>query len=76
MSFPLLRPALVLAILLVVSGEPVMAADLPPVAGLGPQVGDTVPDFTLPDQDGRSRTLDSLMGPEGLVLVFYRSADW
>jgi hypothetical protein len=35
-----------------------------------------VTDFTLPDQHGRSRTLASLMGPKGLMLVFYRSADW
>jgi hypothetical protein len=76
MSFPLPRPALALAILLVVPGGPVMAADDSPMAGIGPQLGETVPDFTLPDQEGEARTLGSLMGPEGLVLVFYRSADW
>jgi peroxiredoxin len=43
---------------------------------LGPQVGDRVPDFTLLDQNGERRTLESLMGPEGLMLVFVRSADW
>jgi hypothetical protein len=46
------------------------------VQRLGPQVGDRVPDFTLQDQGGRSRTLQSLMGRNGLMLVFYRSADW
>jgi hypothetical protein len=76
MSFPLSRPGLAVAILFAVSGGPAMAADDSPVAAIGPQVGDTVPDFTLPDQEGRSRTLESLMGPQGLVLVFYRSADW
>ena len=35
-----------------------------------------VPDFTLTDQQGRVRSLDSLMGPRGLMLVFSRSADW
>jgi cytochrome oxidase Cu insertion factor (SCO1/SenC/PrrC family) len=49
---------------------------LPDVQSLGPQVGDRVPDFTLVDQNGRSRTLTSLMGPKGLMLVFFRSADW
>ena len=49
---------------------------LPDVQKLGPQVGDRVPDFTLLDQHGRSRTLTSLMGPKGLMLVFFRSADW
>ena len=35
-----------------------------------------MPDFRLLDQEGHSRTLASLMGPKGLMLVFYRSADW
>jgi len=49
---------------------------LPDVQKLGPQVGDRVPDFTLLDQHRRSRALTSLMGPKGLMLVFFRSADW
>jgi len=48
----------------------------PDVQRLGPQVGTRVPDFTLLDQQGQSRTLASLMGPKGLMLIFYRSADW
>ncbi len=46
------------------------------VSTLGPQVGSTVPPFTGVDQSGRTRTLESLMGPKGLMLVFNRSADW
>jgi hypothetical protein len=42
----------------------------------GPAIGAKVPDFTLPDQSGRSRPLHDLMGPNGLLLVFSRSADW
>src|SRR5262245_30814776 len=49
---------------------------LPDVQKLGPQIGARVPDFTLLDQKGQPRTLASLMGPKGLMLVFYRSADW
>jgi cytochrome oxidase Cu insertion factor (SCO1/SenC/PrrC family) len=49
---------------------------LPDVQKRGPQVGTRVPDFTLLDQRGQSRTLASLMGPKGLILVFFRSADW
>jgi peroxiredoxin len=49
---------------------------LPDVHKLGPQVGTRVPDFSLLDQKGQSRTLSSLLGPKGLMLVFYRSADW
>jgi cytochrome oxidase Cu insertion factor (SCO1/SenC/PrrC family) len=43
---------------------------------LGPQVGERVPDFTLPDQRGRSTDLESILGPNGAILMFYRSADW
>jgi hypothetical protein len=46
------------------------------VAKLGPQVGQRVPDFNLPDQTGRTRNLESVMGPRGAMLVFFRSADW
>jgi peroxiredoxin len=46
------------------------------VSKLGPQVGATVPDFNLADQHGRKRTLQSVMGPKGAMIVFYRSADW
>jgi hypothetical protein len=42
----------------------------------GPEVGQPVPGFTLPDQSGASRTLAELAGPNGLLLVFHRSADW
>ena len=43
---------------------------------LGPQVGQRVPDFSLRDQSGKIRTLQSIMGPKGAMLVFVRSADW
>jgi hypothetical protein len=46
------------------------------VTKLGPQVGERVPDFSLPDQAGRVRNLQSIMGPRGAMIVFYRSADW
>ncbi len=43
---------------------------------LGPQVGEQVPDFSLPDQNGKIWTLQSIMGPNGAMLVFVRSANW
>ncbi len=46
------------------------------VASLGPQVGEQVPAFSLPDQNGRVQTLDSILGPNGAILLFHRSADW
>ncbi|MDP9160624.1 MAG: hypothetical protein M3O09_10425 [Acidobacteriota bacterium] len=32
--------------------------------------------FKAQDQFGKGQTLSSLMGPNGLVLLFFRSADW
>ena len=46
------------------------------VAKLGPQVGQQVPDFSLKDQAGKTWTRQSIMGPRGAMLVFFRSADW
>lgn len=46
------------------------------VSKLGPQVGERVPDFRLTDQNGTVRTLTSIMGRRGAMLVFVRSADW
>jgi hypothetical protein len=46
------------------------------VSALGPQVGERVPDFNLPDQNGEIWTRESIMGPRGAMLVFVRSASW
>ena len=43
---------------------------------LGPKIGERLIDFSLPDQHGVTRSLRSLVGPKGVVLVFFRSADW
>jgi hypothetical protein len=45
-------------------------------ATLGPGVGQPIPRFEVPDQEGRQRDFASVTGPNGLVLVFFRSADW
>ena len=46
------------------------------VAKTGPATGEKVPDFEAVDQNGASHSLRSLMGPKGMMLVFFRSADW
>jgi peroxiredoxin len=44
---------------------------------LGPPVNTKAPDIGSPrDQAGTPRALASLMGEKGLVLFFFRSADW
>jgi len=42
----------------------------------GLQPGAKVPAFTLKDQDGIPQTPKSLAGPNGLLILFNRSADW
>ena len=64
---------LVLSATIISQTPPRSAAAL---AALGPQVGQRVPDFSLVDQRGERRTLESILGPNGAMLVFFRSADW
>jgi hypothetical protein len=45
-------------------------------ANPGPALGAAAPDFSARDQNGRAWTRAQLNGPRGLLLVFYRSADW
>jgi len=67
----------VIACIAASAGFPMWAAQVPQdAAQIGPAVGAAAPDFSLVDQFGQKRTLESLMGPNGLVLVFFRSADW
>jgi len=42
----------------------------------GPATGSRLPDFELRDQDGKARSLQSLLGPKGALILFFRSADW
>jgi hypothetical protein len=42
----------------------------------GPEPGQRIPEFVLPDQNGVLKSFEDLSGPNGLLLVFHRSADW
>ena len=54
-----------------------MPAAANPDFDLGPAVGSVAPDIGMPaDSAGAPRSLQSLMGKQGLVLFFYRSAAW
>jgi peroxiredoxin len=68
------RMALTFALMVLIGGilsGTAMAEDL------GPPVGIKAPDIgTRFDQTGRPRTLTDLMGKNGVVLLFFRSADW
>jgi hypothetical protein len=70
---------LILSALLAVSsssGGQTVARPKIDVSKLGPQVGERVPDFSLTDQNGKTQTVQSIMGPKGAMLVFFRSANW
>lgn len=66
---------------LMVSGLAVLSAQAPaPVpidtSKIGPQVGQSVPPIDGVDQFGKRRSLASVAGTRGTMLVFFRSADW
>lgn len=43
---------------------------------IGLAVGQKAPAFSARDQFGQEQSLDALGGPNGTVLLFFRSADW
>jgi hypothetical protein len=47
-----------------------------PLDQRGLAVGEHIPPIDAVDQFGRRQTLRTLSGPNGLVLLFVRSADW
>jgi hypothetical protein len=58
-------------------GGMLMAGHVPALTiKTGPDVGEKVPAFSAQDQDGHPATLQSIVGPKGAMLVFFRSADW
>ena len=42
----------------------------------GPEVGTKIPDIQSIDQHGKIRSFEDLSGSEGLLILFYRTADW
>ena len=68
---------LILMGFVVLSAAPASSqAPLLDLSKVGPQVGQSVPDFAASDQFGRRHTLRSSLGSKGAMLVFFRSADW
>ena len=42
----------------------------------GIEIGQLIPPFQLVDQFGKQQNFNTLKGPRGAVLIFFRSADW
>ena len=64
------------ALVLLFSGLTLAQSQPVDVQKIGPQTGQKAPAFELPDQTGMSRTLASVAGSKGTMLVFSRSAEW
>jgi hypothetical protein len=45
-------------------------------APIGLEVGEKAPAFSAPDQFGHQQSNETLKGPKGTILLFFRSADW
>jgi peroxiredoxin len=68
------RVACVFALMVLFGGSLAVAVS---AEDLGPPIGIKAPDIgTRLDQAGMPRTLADVMGKNGLVLMFFRSADW
>lgn len=51
-------------------------AQMPDLSVVGPKIGAAAEEFAAVDQFGRRQALQTLAGRDGLMLVFFRSADW
>lgn len=45
-------------------------------APIGLEVGEKAPAFSAADQYGRQQSNETLQGPKGTILLFFRSVDW
>jgi len=51
-------------------------SDRPAGAQVGPAVGEKAPSFVAHDQFGKEQSNLTVAGRNGIVLLFFRSADW
>jgi len=42
----------------------------------GPDIGEVIPDFEAEDQNGKLTSFKDIVGPNGALILFHRSADW
>ena len=56
-------------------GHPIRAG-LPDGHATGPEIGERLPEFTLPDANGKAVSFHADRGTAKAAVVFYRSAVW
>lgn len=74
-----MKPRITIAVVAAALAVAGLGGQAPPAidtSKVGPQVGAVVSAFSGIDQFGKSHTLESSYGPQGTMLVFFRSADW
>jgi hypothetical protein len=60
----------------ILEGDTIRVTSLKAHTSIGLAVGQKAPAFSARDQFGRQQTLETLKGPKGTILLFFRSADW
>ena len=70
------RLVLAVALSLLVCPSLVGQAVAKQLPGAQLKIGNRIPVLSGVDQFGKQQNFDSLKGPNGLVLLFFRSADW
>ncbi len=63
-------------ILLTILVSTTVVAKSPKVINAGVQLNSKVPEIFVTDINGNPKTIKQLSGAKGLILVFFRSADW
>ena len=57
-------------------GTTLHVTSLEVITSFGLEVGQKAPAFSARDQFGHEQSLETLKGPNGTALLFFRSADW
>ena len=57
-------------------GDTIQKASVELLTGIGLPVGEKAPPISARDQFGHEQSLETLKGPRGTILLFFRSADW
>jgi peroxiredoxin len=71
-SVKLALKLMLISIVLVITQNAWATKNIP----VGPNIGDIAPAISVINNQNQATTLNSLMGEKGLILVFFRSADW